>query len=151
MLGDVRMCRKSEEVSGPGLPIWKCGHNPKTSFFNFYSISSSSTLFLQFWVKSTDKIRHRFLLQACQYVNDVLRYQVGGRRYKQIENTKWGEQGLTQQWWTIQYITVSLSQQGPYNTPKAGLRITQVYLDYNANQFEDNVYSTTNFTLRCVS
>ena len=39
--------------------------------------------------------------------------------------------GLTKQWWTIQYITVSLSQQGPYSTPKAGLRITQVYLACN--------------------
>ena len=37
---NVRMCRKSVEVSWAGLPIWKCGHNPKTSFFNFYYFSS---------------------------------------------------------------------------------------------------------------
>ena len=26
---NVRMCRKSEEVSDPALPIWKCGHSRK--------------------------------------------------------------------------------------------------------------------------
>ena len=57
--------------------------------------------------------------------------------------------GLTQQWWTIQYITVSLSQQGPYNTPKAGIGITQVYLDISFNKdLRLNLYRKTKSKLR---
>ena len=42
---NVRMCRKSVEVSWAGLPIWKCDHNLKTSFFNFYYFPSHFNFF----------------------------------------------------------------------------------------------------------